>query len=47
MFGFLLRVLLIGLVIYVVVALFCGGRDTIYQHYWWMRPYDLSAKNVP
>lgn len=38
MFGFILRLCLICLVLYLVVALLMGGYQQICQAYWWMRP---------
>lgn len=38
MFGLLLRVFLIGLVIYIILALIMGWYNVILQHYRWMTP---------
>ena len=38
MFGFLLRVLLIGFVVYLLIGLAFGGYRRICGHYYWMRP---------
>jgi hypothetical protein len=38
MFGFLFRVLLIGLIIYFVLALIWGGYGRICSAYYWMWP---------
>lgn len=38
MFGPFLRIFLIGLAIYVVIALACGEYDRICNYYWWMKP---------
>lgn len=38
MFGFLFRIFLIGLVIYLLIALACGEYQRICNYYWWMKP---------
>ena len=39
MFGLLFRILLIGLVIYLIIALIVGGYARICNYYYWMLPY--------
>jgi hypothetical protein len=36
--GFLFRLLVIGLIIYFLWSLVCGGYNAVMSFFWWMRP---------
>lgn len=38
MLGFLLRIALIGMLVYIVYVLATGGYNSVLSFYWWMHP---------
>jgi hypothetical protein len=39
MFSFLLRMFIIGMIIYLIMGFFLGWYARIVAVYWWMRPF--------